>query len=339
MSSIKLLSFPFLIFSKIVRSMGIMELFELSQVSRRVLNLLKLSRIPVARSVNVLIGKMNSIFFYEFGSSTKIDFAIDFVEKPQSITGQMKINNICIDVSKNTEKRIIYCKSSQFEVALVPLLTHLDKIFFQIKWAIGIELNVLNTMREVLSHSVFKKCRYLQIRSETEALSNEDCEYLLERTHPTFGITIRSNLDLNFNYKNILHFSRLSVHNLGKMPLEDLKELDSEIAYLKNHQFTETDINQFLHHWIKGNNKKLRHLHLDGFKEAPDWDILLKDIVYTECNARERERYYKSKYTNEMETIDCENGRDFRNKDGQLATVVHYSKFLVFLVWNDRFPE
>ncbi|KAF1768309.1 hypothetical protein GCK72_000121 [Caenorhabditis remanei] len=125
--------------------MGIMEIFELSQVSRRVLNLLKLSRIPVARSVNVLIGKMDSIFFYELGSSTKKDFAIDFVEKPQSITGQMKINNICIDV--------------------------------------------------------------------------------------------------------------------------------------------------------------------------------------------------RSKYTVELETIDCENGRDFRNKDGQLATVVHYSKFLVFLVWNDRFPE
>ncbi|EFP02171.1 hypothetical protein CRE_24927 [Caenorhabditis remanei] len=262
-----------------------MELFELSQVSHRVLNLLKLSRIPVVRSVNVLIGKMDSIFFYEFGSSTKIDFAIDFVEKPQSITGQIKINNICIDISKNTEKRIIYCKSSQYEVALVPLLTHLDKIFFQVEWAIGIELNVLNTMRE------------------------------------------------------ILHFSRLSVHNLGKMPLEDLKALDSEIAYLKNHQFTETDINEFLHHWIEGNSKKLRHLHLDGFKDTPDWDILLKDISFTEWNPKERERYYKSKYTNEVETIDCENGRDFRNKDGQLATVVHHSEFLDFLVWNDRFKQ
>ena len=77
------------------------------------------------------------------------------------------------------------------------------------------------------------------------------------------------------------------------MPLEDLKALDSEIANLGNHQFTETDINLFLHHWIKGNNRKLRRLKLDGFKEAPDWDILLKDIVYMEWNPKERGKNYK----------------------------------------------
>ena len=91
----------------------------------------------------------------------------------------------------------------------------------------------------------------------------------------------------------ILHFSRLRVPNLGKMPLKDLKALDCEIAILGSHQFTETDINEFLHHWIKGNNRKLRRLKLDGFQEAPDWDILLKDIVYTEWNPKERGRYYK----------------------------------------------
>ena len=77
------------------------------------------------------------------------------------------------------------------------------------------------------------------------------------------------------------------------MPLEDLKALDSEIANLGNHQFTEVDLNEFFHHWIKGNSRKLRRLKLDGFKDTPDWDILLRDIVYTEWNPRERERYYK----------------------------------------------
>ena len=91
----------------------------------------------------------------------------------------------------------------------------------------------------------------------------------------------------------ILHFSRLRVPNLGKMPPGDLKALNSEIANLGNHQFTEADINEFLHHWIKGNNKKLRRLKLDGFKEAPDWDILLKDISFREWNPREREKNYK----------------------------------------------
>ncbi|KAF1768311.1 hypothetical protein GCK72_000123 [Caenorhabditis remanei] len=123
------------------------------------------------------------------------------------------------------------------------------------------------------------------------------------------------------------------------MPLEDLKVLDSEIANLGNHQFSETDINKFLHHWIKGNSRKLRRLKLDGFKDTPHWDILLKDIVYTEWNPKERGRYYKSKYTDEVETIDCENGRDFKNKDGQLATVVHHSEFLDFFIWHDRFTE
>ncbi|KAF1768315.1 hypothetical protein GCK72_000127 [Caenorhabditis remanei] len=222
----KLLSFPLLIFSEIVRSMEIMEIFELSQVSRRTLNCLNLARISVGT-----------------------------------------------------------------------------------------------------------------FRGEYGTLSNEECEYLLEKTQPTTGITIFSKLSPDFDYKKILHFSRLRVPNLGKMHLEDLKALDSEIANLGNHQYTETDINEFLHHWIKGNNRKLRRLKLDGFKEAPDWDVLLKDISYTEWNPKERGRYYKSKYTHTEETIDCENGWDFRNKDGQLATVVYHSEYLDFLIWHARFPE
>ncbi|EFO85339.1 hypothetical protein CRE_24155 [Caenorhabditis remanei] len=252
----------------------------------------------------------------------------------------MKVNNVHINIcEKSTRQKVIHCNSNQFGYGLVHVLTHFDKIFHRIDIAFGIELNTLNAMRGLLCHPIFRKSCYLQFRGENETLSNEDCEYLLEKTQPTTGITIFSKLSPDFDYKRILHFSRLRVPNLGKMPLEDLKALDSEIANLGNHQFTETDINEFLHHWIKGNNRRLRRLKLDGFKEAPDWDILLKDIVYTEWNPNERGRYFKSKYTDEVETIDCENGKDFKNKDGQLATVVHHSEFLDFLVWHEKFPE
>ncbi|KAF1768314.1 hypothetical protein GCK72_000126 [Caenorhabditis remanei] len=264
MSSIKLLSFPLLVFSEIVRSMGFVE------------------------------------------------------------------------ISKDATQQIIQCNSNQFGYGLVHILTHLDKIFYRMDIALGIQLNTLRAMREILCHPIFRKCYYMQFRGENETLSNEDCEYLLQKTQPKFGITIFCKLSPDFNYKKILHFPRIRVPNLGKMPLEDLKALDSEIANLGNHQFTETDINEFLHHWIEGNNRKLRRLKLDGFKDTPDWDILLKDIVYTEWNPKERARYYKSKYTHTEETIDCENGKDFRNKDGQLATVVYHSEFLNFLVWQEK---
>ncbi|KAF1760418.1 hypothetical protein GCK72_008667 [Caenorhabditis remanei] len=76
-------------------------------------------------------------------------------------------------------------------------------------------------------------------------------------------------------FSQILHFTRLRVPNLGNMPLEDLKALNCEIAKLGRHQFNEIDLNEFLHHWIKGNNRKLRRLQLNGFKYAPEWDFLL----------------------------------------------------------------
>ncbi|EFO85326.1 hypothetical protein CRE_24156 [Caenorhabditis remanei] len=354
MSSIKLLSFPLLVFSEIVRSMEIIEILELSQVSRRMLNFMNLARISV-EPIHILNGSVDKIMVFN-KSNTKRVFLIEFLKTPQPVVGQMKVNNVCIDVwsvsnhffstketvyysSKDTAEKVINCNSNQFGYGVVHILTHLDKIFYRMDIALGIELSTLSTMRGILCHSVFKKCGYLQFRGENETLSNEDCEYLLEKTQPTRGITIFSELSPDFNYKKILHFSRLRVPNLGKMPLEDLKALDSEIANLGNHQFKEVDINKFFHHWIEGYNKKLRRLKLDGFKETPDWDILLKDIVYTEWNSNEKGRYYKSKYTHTEETIDCENGRDFRNKNGQLATVVHHSEYLDFLVWQEKFPE
>ncbi|EFO85363.1 hypothetical protein CRE_24157 [Caenorhabditis remanei] len=353
MSSIKLLSFPLLIFSEIVRSMGFVEILELSQASRRMLNFINLARISV-EPINIVNGSADKITIYD-ESCTERKILIEFLKTPQPVVGQMKVNNIRIDVcSKDATQQIINCNSHQFGYGLVHILTHMDKIFYRMEYAIGIELSTLNSMRGILCHSVFRKCDYMQIRGRKETLSNEDCEYLLEKTQPTTGISIFSKLSSDFDYKKvsrflrdsniqtlfqILHFSRLRVVNLGKMPLEDLKALDSEFAILGNHQFTETDINEFLHQWIEGNNRKLRCFQLDGFKVAPDWDILLKEIVHTDWNPRERERYYKSKYTEEVETIDCENGRDFRNKNGQLATVVHHSEFLDFLVCSDRIPE
>ncbi|KAF1768313.1 hypothetical protein GCK72_000125 [Caenorhabditis remanei] len=318
--------------------MEIMEIFELSQVSRRTLNYLNLARISV-ETVNIVNGSADKIMVFNRSCTERV-FLIEFLKTPQPVVGQMKVNNIRIDVcSKDAARKIINCNSNQFGYGVVHILAHLNKIFYRMDIALGIEMTTLNAMRGILCYPIFRKCYYMQFRGENETLSNEDCEYLLEKAQPATGITIFCKLSPDFNYKKILHFSRLRVPNLGKMPLEDLKVLDSEIANLGNHQFTETDINEFLHHWIKGNSRKLRRLKLDGFKDTPDWDILLKDIVYTEWNPRERGRYYKSKYTVEVETIDCENGMDFRNKDGELATVVHHLEFLDFLIWNNRFPE
>ncbi|KAF1768956.1 hypothetical protein GCK72_000769 [Caenorhabditis remanei] len=252
----------------------------------------------------------------------------------------MKVNNVCIDVcEKNVNRKIIRCNSNQFGYGLIHVLTHLDRIFYRIDFGLGIEINMVPVLKGILSHQIFQKCIYVQFRGKKEILSNEIFDYLLEKTQPTIGITIFCSLSPDFDYKKILHFSRLRVPNLGEMPLKDLKALDCEIAILGSHQFKEADINEFLHHWIKGNNRKLRRLKLDGFQEAPDWDILLKDIVHTEWNPKERGKYYKSKYTNTMETIDCQNGRDFKNKEGQMSTVVHHWKFLDFLIWSDPFPE
>ncbi|EFO92244.1 hypothetical protein CRE_10973 [Caenorhabditis remanei] len=332
-----------------------MEIFELSQVSRRTLNYLNLARISVG-TVHVVNGSADIITIFN-ESCTERKFVIEFVKTPQPVVGQMKVNDISINVwsvsinffSRTTEiiyssgkyatQKIILCNSNQFGYGLVHIMTHLDKIFYRMDIALGIELSILSTMRGILCHPIFRKCFYMQIRGRNEVLSNEDCDHLLKKTQPTSGITIFSKLSPDFDYKKIIHFSLIRVPNLGNMPLEDLKALNSEIANLGNHHFTENDINQFLNHWIEGNNRKLRRLKLDGFKTAPDWDILLKDIVYTEWDPRERGKNYTSKYTHIMETIDCEDGKDFRSKDGQLSTVVHHSEFLDFVVWNDKFPE
>ncbi|KAF1750228.1 hypothetical protein GCK72_016775 [Caenorhabditis remanei] len=310
----------------------------MSQVSARTLNLLNLARIPV-RKVHVVNGITDAIFVYEHGSFTKTEFLIHFLKNPQTIVGQIKTNNVSIDIcEKDVRENIIRLNSNQFGYGLIHVLTHLDKIFFRIDIAMGIEHTTLVSMRGILCHSIFKKCGYLQFRGETETLSNEDCNYVLEKTEPTRGITIFCKLSSDFNYERILNFSRLRVPNVGNMTLQNLKNLDSEIANLGNHHFKEADINEFLHHWLKGNSRKLRRLKLDGFKEEPDWDALLKDISHKEWNETERGRHYKIKYTSEWETIDCKRGRDFKDKDGRLATVVNYSEFLDFLVWIDRFP-
>ena len=105
--------------------------------------------------------------------------------------------------SKDEVSKTIYRNSNQFESGLVPVLKHFDKIFFRMGFAIGIEINTLRTTKGILWDPIFKKCFYMQIRGEGEELSNEDCEYLLEKTQPTIGITIFCELSPDFNYRKV----------------------------------------------------------------------------------------------------------------------------------------
>ena len=105
--------------------------------------------------------------------------------------------------SKDATQQIIQCNSNQFGYGLVHILTHLDKIFYRMDIALGIQLNTLRAMREILCHPIFRKCYYMQFRGENETLSNEDCEYLLQKTQPKFGITIFCKLSPDFNYKKV----------------------------------------------------------------------------------------------------------------------------------------
>ena len=65
-------------------------------MSRRTPNYLTLARLSVG-TVNILNGSVDKIMFFNRSCTERV-FLIEFLKTPEPVVGQMKVNNVCIDV-------------------------------------------------------------------------------------------------------------------------------------------------------------------------------------------------------------------------------------------------
>ncbi|KAF1764040.1 hypothetical protein GCK72_003986 [Caenorhabditis remanei] len=227
-----------------------------------------------------------------------------------------------------------------FDSQLMNLFNYLSDLFNNKTVTVWIRPSLVETSHVLFSNLHFESCQLLKILDDDPViLSNEDITRLLEVWKPTIGITIKCRVEEGFGPRNILSLPRVGIVNARWVSFDDLLNMDCERAFFRKHSFREEDVKKFINLWMAGNNPKLMHLRLRGFKMTPNWEHILEGIeygVWDEKEKKKRPRNFQDHYICSIEEIDCKNGLDFERKsDGMIGTVIHQSDQIDFFVWYD----
>ncbi|EFP07522.1 hypothetical protein CRE_26357 [Caenorhabditis remanei] len=345
MESFKLMCTPFLVFQKIIKLMEIIEVFELSQTSKRMFGCIKYSRRRIQPIYVFKREKGRTIRVVE-KNDVNSEFAIHLTLENMEIDvlRQLRVEDTIFDVCDKNEK-CLSCylpnesKEEEVDSQLMHLFNYLSDLFNNKTVNVWLQPSQIATSYFLFSNLKFESCQFIKFIAKSDILSNDDVSQILEILKPTIGITLKCHIEEDFGPRNILNLPRLYIVKARWLTFDDLLNMKCETAFFKYHSFTEEDVKKFINHWMAGSNPKLMHLRLMGFKLEPNWEHILEGIeygVWDEKEKKKRPRNFKDHYIYRTEEIDCKNGLDFEKKsDGMIGTVMHQSDWIDFFVWHD----
>ncbi|KAF1764580.1 hypothetical protein GCK72_004529 [Caenorhabditis remanei] len=330
MKPLQLLDTPFLVFQKIIKLMEIIDLFEMSQTSKRMFACIKNAR----RRVQPIFlfkmenGRMIRVADCEKnGLDPEFDIVLTSENVEKDVLRQLRVKETIFDVCEKNEKSLSCClhnglKEEDIDSQLVDLFNYLSDLFNNKTVTVWLRPSHIATSSFLFSNLKFETCQLIKIIAKSDILSNDGVSRILEILKPTIGIALKCHIEKGFGPKNILNLPRLYIFKARWITFDDLLNMECETAFLRHHSFTEEDV------------KKLR-----GFKMTPNWEHILEGInygVWDEKEKKKRPRIFQDHYIYRVKEIDCKNGLDFERKsDGMIGTVMHQSDQIDFFVWHD----
>lgn len=147
---------------------------------------------------------------------------------------------------------------------------------------------------------------------------------------------IKPDLDDEYVIKQAFFVEDLHLSNASSWRLKDLLQLQCRFAYLQYHYFKWEDLEVFAKNWLSNPNSKIERIRFGWVEQVPR---RFEFLATNKWNPKQREKKYLYYDGLDSIRIDCENGIDIEKDNGHLATIVHHSNSLYFLVWTERFPE
>ncbi|CAL2031121.1 unnamed protein product [Caenorhabditis brenneri] len=338
---VKLLLFPFIIFEQIIKVLQLVEVFELSLTSARVLYKIKFVKRKLQPLQLLISKKRYAIGLQEFKIthekkfSPTLLFSFKKENNLNTFPRRLTVSGFNFNVSKNE-----WTFSGPYDFdCLYPIFSYLFNLFSIDSAALAIECTKITD--ELLSHPMFAPCSCIDIINEkTNVMTNRQVSILLKHMNPKYGIAITCQVSSNFKqHKNLFNLPSFSVVAGEWITFDTLLNASGGRIKIESHNFTERHLKIYIKYWLKRDNQTLYCLRLGNFEKEPKWEDLLEGIAYTKWDEKRRCRYYRTTTTYANWFLDCEDGWDFERKDGKLATVLHSSNYFYMLVWHDRFPK
>lgn len=334
----KIMRLPKKIFAKVINEMEIIDVFEMSQISKRIQNMIMLVDIQIDCLEIVADESTKKICLRNHWKDPVILFIFDAKMGPSRI--EMKMGKLTLKVRmKNYNRREYFCYTMHFETMLKYFLDYFSSIFrFRSGFAAVELLNNSAKLRPLTVHPIFNDRLILKLSGKLKS-GYQGLEMLLHQFQHLEGIVVNFKfLKGSFDYKQMLSLKRVCLVNATWMTREDLLNSNTQCLRILLHKLTSEDLNAFIKHWLAGNNRKLRRLELlCEHGNRLDSAKVTKDLNVEMWSAFRRDSDYVMDRIQSPYLIDTSRGLDVERKDGLLATIIVRESSFLFCVWHCRF--
>ncbi|CAL2046673.1 unnamed protein product [Caenorhabditis brenneri] len=337
---LKLMDFPTKVFEMILRRMNVIEVFNLSIISKKIRTKILLANIQIDCLEVICDGANQKIILRNHWKDPVLQFTFD--GKPAPYGWMMGKYRLKIR-SRNLSNNEYFCHSTDFESELKPILNYLSSVFRFHSGFASIQLSKRTSkLREIIDHSVFNDRLVLRLCGKLKS-GYHNLETLLHKYHHLEGLFIAFRFcRTDFDHQEILTLNRVCFVDASWFTREDLLNSRFQNLKLLFHNLDSEDINVFIKHWLASDDKRFNRLELmcqpgkrlNKLQVTKDLDIMLWE-------KQRREPEYLIDHIQSPYLTDTRQGFDIERKDGLLATILIKENSFMFCVWHTRFyrPE
>lgn len=337
---LKLMDFPLKVFEMILRRMDVIEVFNLSIISKKIRTKITLAAIQIDCLEVICDGAIQKIILRNHWKDPVLQFSFD--ERPAPFGWMLGKYRLSIR-SRNLLKNEYLCHSFNFEQELKPILNYLSSIFrFHAGFA-SIQLSrKTSKLREIIDHPVFNDRLILRLCGKLKS-GYHNLETLLHKYQHLEGLFIAFRFfRTDFDHREILTLNRVCFVDATWFTREDLLNSRFQNLKLLFHNLDSDDINAFIKQWLASDDKRFNRLELmcqDG-KQLNKLQVT-KDLDIMLWEKQRREPEYLIDHVQSPYLINTSQGFDIERKDGLLATILIKENSFMFCVWHTRFygPE
>ncbi|CAL2031132.1 unnamed protein product [Caenorhabditis brenneri] len=297
MNSFKLLFLPFLAFQRVIRVMDLIDVFELSQISKRMFAKIRLAKRKILPVQIAIRSEERSMRISDYldregeGKNYKLNFTFEF--KLHIIKRELKGYNIGISEKKGNDE-LYPGFIGPFQDNFLDFLGKLLQLFAGSGIFLFLQKNQIPFIRSNKSFFRQHQCTNLVLyRSLNVFLGRKEVKAALQYTKPTQGFHLNCRINSIFNPKNAFNLPIFTGRRAWWVRIEHLLNMKCELCILENHDLTEKDMKRIVKHWLEGNlSPNFYRLGISKFEIEPDWKGFLEDVEYKQWDEKKRARYF-----------------------------------------------
>ncbi|EFO89070.1 hypothetical protein CRE_14266 [Caenorhabditis remanei] len=345
--SIPLLHFPYVVQKEIFKSMEYCELFIMSLCSKR----MKYCVIRAKRKVPELWYGVNPAlkFIALQEGESPVDVIIAFDDQPElsgmkpmelEIGDNFKTRGIVKTVQSTLDQEFCSIRLPKLDAKVTKALHEHVKQLFLYTVPCGIEIDN-NSLTEELP--VYENVNRIHVTGGS-ILELNDLDTFLSQSYPNLG-TLMINCPINGEVNDsskILEVSNIYLSKPGLVGASLLSKFTGRNIVFSHLVIAEKELNLFIRKWM--NSEAYHHSEMVFFSAPPDYNLntglIIDELETEEFDPTKRPQWYQIDFKlfnipSSPADFSGDNCFDvIRESDGKRASILSFSNFFMFLVWN-----